>query len=51
MTGAQTRTVADLIATFLHERGIRRVFGLQGGHIQPIWDRLGPSRRVHRGRP
>ncbi|MDQ4116830.1 MAG: thiamine pyrophosphate-binding protein [Actinomycetota bacterium] len=34
------RTVAELIATFLHERGVRRVFGLQGGHIQPIWDRL-----------
>ena len=37
---AQSRTVAELIAAFLHERGVRRVFGLQGGHIQPIWDRL-----------
>ena len=33
-------TAAELIARFLHERGVRRVFGLQGGHIQPIWDRL-----------
>lgn len=34
------RTVAELVARFLYERGVRRVFGLQGGHIQPIWDRL-----------
>ncbi len=40
MTQAQARTVAELVATFLHERGVRRVFGLQGGHIQPIWDHL-----------
>ncbi|MCS6780761.1 MAG: thiamine pyrophosphate-binding protein [Geminicoccaceae bacterium] len=26
------------IARFLKARGIDRVFGLQGGHIQPIWD-------------
>ncbi|MEU6696775.1 thiamine pyrophosphate-binding protein [Pseudonocardia sp. NPDC046786] len=32
--------VAELVARFLYERGVRRVFGLQGGHIQPIWDRL-----------
>ncbi|HET7478089.1 MAG TPA: thiamine pyrophosphate-binding protein [Rubrobacteraceae bacterium] len=31
-------TVATLVARFLHERGVRRFFGLQGGHIQPIWD-------------
>lgn len=31
-------SVATLVARFLHERGVRRFFGLQGGHIQPIWD-------------
>lgn len=31
-------SVATLVARFLHERGVRRLFGLQGGHIQPIWD-------------
>ena len=30
--------VAAWIATSLKRRGIGRVFGLQGGHIQPIWD-------------
>ena len=25
-------------ARFLHARGVDRIFGLQGGHIQPIWD-------------
>ena len=34
-----SETAASLIATFLHRRGVRRFFGLQGGHIQPIWDR------------
>src|SRR5690349_1392422 len=29
---------AAWIARFLHARGIDRIFGLQGGHIQPIWD-------------
>lgn len=38
-------TVAALIADLLQARGIDRVFGLQGGHIQPIWDELA-SRRV-----
>ncbi len=33
-------SVATLVARFLHERGVRRFFGLQGGHIQPIWDQL-----------
>ena len=33
-------TVAEWIARFLAARGAQRVFGLQGGHIQPIWDRL-----------
>ncbi len=34
----RTRTVAYLIAEFLLNRGIRRIYGLCGGHIQPIWD-------------
>jgi acetolactate synthase-1/2/3 large subunit len=32
--------VASLVAEFLVEHGVDRVFGLQGGHIQPIWDQL-----------
>ena len=32
---------AAWIARFLQARGIDRVFGLQGGHIQPIWDHIG----------
>jgi acetolactate synthase-1/2/3 large subunit len=32
------RTVAELIAERLAAEGIRRVYGLCGGHIQPIWD-------------
>lgn len=35
-----TETVAALVARLLHGHGVRRVFGLQGGHIQPIWDQL-----------
>jgi len=31
---------AAWIARFLKRRGIDRVFGLQGGHIQPIWDHV-----------
>ncbi|HEX6137884.1 MAG TPA: thiamine pyrophosphate-binding protein [Casimicrobiaceae bacterium] len=33
-------TVAEWVARFLAARGPARVFGLQGGHIQPLWDRL-----------
>lgn len=33
-----TDSVAAWIAHLLKERAIDRVFGLQGGHIQPIWD-------------
>ncbi len=29
---------AAWIARFLQARGVDRIFGLQGGHIQPIWD-------------
>lgn len=35
---ADPESVAAWIAKFLQARGIDRVFGLQGGHIQPIWD-------------
>lgn len=31
---------AEWIARFLKARGIDRIFGLQGGHIQPIWDHV-----------
>ena len=33
-------SVAEWVARFLAARGPVRMFGLQGGHIQPIWDRL-----------
>jgi acetolactate synthase-1/2/3 large subunit len=36
----EDRTVAELVARFLVARGVDRIFGLQGGHIQPIWDHL-----------
>ncbi|MEZ5658333.1 MAG: thiamine pyrophosphate-binding protein [Burkholderiaceae bacterium] len=35
---ADDHSVAAWIARLLVRRGIDRVFGLQGGHIQPIWD-------------
>ena len=31
-------SIAAWIAKFLKARGVDRIFGLQGGHIQPIWD-------------
>ena len=39
-TPASHRSVAELVARFLQRRGVDRIFGLQGGHIQPIWDHL-----------
>jgi acetolactate synthase I/II/III large subunit len=33
-------TVAKLIAEFLKARGVTHVYGLCGGHIQPIWDEV-----------
>ncbi|MGH3086817.1 MAG: thiamine pyrophosphate-binding protein [Rubrobacteraceae bacterium] len=36
--GADARTGARLIAEFLARRGVGRIYGLCGGHIQPIWD-------------
>ena len=38
--GAGELGCATWIARFLKARGVDRVFGLQGGHIQPIWDRV-----------
>ncbi|NMO93039.1 thiamine pyrophosphate-binding protein [Actinomycetospora sp. TBRC 11914] len=38
--GQQSVQVAEVVARFLTEHGVDRVFGLQGGHIQPIWDQL-----------
>ena len=35
-----TSSVAAWIARALEQRGVDRVFGLQGGHIQPIWDHV-----------
>jgi acetolactate synthase-1/2/3 large subunit len=40
MSATPTRTAAEWIAAFLVARGVKRVYGLQGGHIQPIWDHL-----------
>src|SRR3974390_2745758 len=37
---ADTLSAAAWVARFLKARGIDRVFGLQGGHIQPIWDHV-----------
>ncbi len=33
-------SVADLIARYLVSQGVKRVYGLCGGHIMPIWMRL-----------
>lgn len=37
---ADEQSCAAWIARFLKSRGIDRIFGLQGGHIQPIWDHV-----------
>ena len=37
---ADTESCAAWIARFLKARGVDRIFGLQGGHIQPIWDHV-----------
>ena len=36
----EPRTVAEAVARFLAAQRVRRVYGLCGGHIQPIWDEL-----------
>lgn len=40
MSKPEHRTVAEIVAHFLQARGVDRIYGLQGGHIQPIWDHL-----------
>ena len=35
-----TNTVAGLVADYLSARGVTRIFGLCGGHIQPMWDEV-----------
>ncbi|HET9823563.1 MAG TPA: thiamine pyrophosphate-binding protein [Burkholderiaceae bacterium] len=40
MNAPAGRSVAELVARFLVARGVDRIYGLQGGHIQPIWDWL-----------
>src|SRR5262249_46805099 len=37
---ADETATAAWIARFLKARGVDRIFGLQGGHIQPIWDHV-----------
>jgi acetolactate synthase I/II/III large subunit len=37
---ADDSATAAWIARFLKARSIDRIFGLQGGHIQPIWDHV-----------
>jgi acetolactate synthase-1/2/3 large subunit len=34
------QTLAALVADLLQARGVHTLFGLQGGHIQPIWDHV-----------
>jgi acetolactate synthase-1/2/3 large subunit len=41
MSAANGKAVAEIVVDFLVARGVDRVFGLQGRHIQPIWDQLG----------
>jgi acetolactate synthase I/II/III large subunit len=37
---ADPQSCAAWVARFLKARGVDRIFGLQGGHIQPIWDHV-----------
>src|SRR5580658_9559656 len=37
---ADQQSCAGWIARFLKARSIDRIFGLQGGHIQPMWDHV-----------
>jgi acetolactate synthase I/II/III large subunit len=41
---ADETACAAWIARFLEARGVDRIFGLQGGHIQPIWDHVARRR-------
>jgi acetolactate synthase-1/2/3 large subunit len=38
--GTSELSCAAWIGRFLKGRGVDRVFGLQGGHIQPLWDHV-----------
>src|SRR5688572_7013328 len=40
MNRAEAHSAAEWVVEFLRSRDVDRVFGLQGGHIQPIWDPL-----------
>ena len=40
MDAARRHTVAEWVAEFLVARGVDRIYGLQGGHVQPVWDQL-----------
>lgn len=40
LRGEKSVRISRLVALFLASRGIDRVFGLCGGHIQPIWDEV-----------
>jgi acetolactate synthase-1/2/3 large subunit len=40
MAMPDARSVAELVVEFLIARDVDRVFGIQGGHIQLIWDQL-----------
>jgi acetolactate synthase I/II/III large subunit len=37
---ADASAAAAWVARFLKARGVDRIFGLQGGHIQPVWDHV-----------
>ena len=37
---ADDTATAAWVARFLKARGVDRIFGLQGGHIQPVWDHV-----------
>ncbi len=37
---ADASATAAWVARFLKARGVDRIFGLQGGHIQPVWDHV-----------
>lgn len=39
-TGVDAGTVAERVAEHLVQWGVTRVYGLCGGHIQPIWDAI-----------
>ena len=40
MNRDSAHAAADWVVEFLRSRNVDRVFGLQGGHVQPIWDPL-----------